>query len=65
MDIEKTLSELREERDQIDRAILSLERLAKGRGRTGGHVSSLDRRPTRQAARTPTWQQAQTQTADL
>ena len=36
MDIEKTLSELREERDQVDRAILSLERLAKARGRTGG-----------------------------
>lgn len=31
MDLEKTLAELRQERDQTDAAILSLERLARSR----------------------------------
>jgi hypothetical protein len=32
MDVEKILAELRQERDQIDEAILSVERLARSRG---------------------------------
>lgn len=36
MDIDKMLSELRLEREQIDEAILTLERLARGRGRRRG-----------------------------
>lgn len=36
MDVTKILAELREERQQIEEAILSLERLARGRGRRRG-----------------------------
>ena len=36
MDVSKILSELRGERGQIEEAILSLERLARGRGRRRG-----------------------------
>ena len=36
MDVSKILSELREERVQIEEAILSLERLARGRGKRRG-----------------------------
>jgi hypothetical protein len=36
MDVSKILIELREERQQIEEAILSLERLARGRGRRRG-----------------------------
>lgn len=36
MDVTKILSELRQEREQLEEAILSLERLARGRGRRRG-----------------------------
>lgn len=36
MDVGKILTELRDERQQIEEAILSLERLARGRGRRRG-----------------------------
>ena len=36
MDVSKILAELKAEREQIEEAILSLERLAKGRGRQRG-----------------------------
>jgi len=36
MDVSKILTELREERQQIEEAILSLEQLARGRGRRRG-----------------------------
>jgi hypothetical protein len=36
MDVSKILTELREERVQLEEAILSLERLASGRGRRRG-----------------------------
>jgi hypothetical protein len=36
MDVVKILSELREERQQLEEAILSMERLARGRGRRRG-----------------------------
>ena len=53
MDVTKILAELRQEREQIDEAILSLERLARGRGRRRGRppawMSALEapRRPGR------------------
>ena len=36
MDVNKILSELRQEREQIEDAIISLERLARGRGKRRG-----------------------------
>jgi hypothetical protein len=36
MDVSKILAELKEERQQIEEAIISLERLARGRGRRRG-----------------------------
>ena len=36
MDVSKILSELRDERQQIEEAILSLERIARGRGNRRG-----------------------------
>ena len=36
MDVAKMLVELRQEREQIEEAILSLERLARGRGKRRG-----------------------------
>ena len=40
MDIDKMLAELRVEREQIEEAILTLERLARGRGRRRGRPPS-------------------------
>ena len=40
LDIDKMLSELRVERQQIEEAILTLERLARGRGRRRGRPPS-------------------------
>jgi hypothetical protein len=40
MDVSKILTELKEERQQIEEAILSLERLARGRGRRRGRPPS-------------------------
>ena len=36
MDVNKMLADLRQEREQIEEAILTLERLAQGRGRRRG-----------------------------
>jgi len=36
MDVHKMLTELRQEKEAIDEAILTLERLARGRGRRRG-----------------------------
>ena len=36
MDVLKMLADLRQERDQLEEAILTLERLARGRGRRRG-----------------------------
>ena len=36
MDVQKMLVELRQEREQIEEAILTLERLARGRGKRRG-----------------------------
>jgi hypothetical protein len=40
MDVTKILAELRAERAQIEEAILSLERLARGRGRRRGRPTA-------------------------
>lgn len=40
MDVTKILAELKSERQQIEEAILSLERLARGRGRRRGRPPS-------------------------
>lgn len=40
MDINKILSDLRQEREQIEDAIISLERLARGRGKRRGRPPS-------------------------
>jgi hypothetical protein len=40
MDVSKILAELKQEREQIEEAILSLERLARGRGRRRGRPPS-------------------------
>jgi hypothetical protein len=40
MDVNKILTELREEREQIEDAIVSLERLARGRGKRRGRPPS-------------------------
>ena len=40
MDVTKILTELRQEREQLEEAILSLERLASGRGRRRGRPPS-------------------------
>jgi hypothetical protein len=40
LDVTKILEELRQEREQLEEAILSLERLARGRGRRRGRPPS-------------------------
>jgi hypothetical protein len=40
MDVSKILAELRQEREQLEEAIMSLERLARGRGRRRGRPPS-------------------------
>jgi hypothetical protein len=48
MDVMKMLADLRQEREQIEQAIMTLERLARGRGRRRGRppawMSALKRR---------------------
>ena len=48
MDVPKILTELRQEREQIEEAIMSLERLARGRGRRRGRppawMAELDKK---------------------
>jgi hypothetical protein len=48
MDVIKMLADLRQEREQIEEAIMTLERLARGRGRRRGRppawMSALKRR---------------------
>jgi hypothetical protein len=50
MDLSKALADLREQRDRIDQAITSLERLAEDRprrrGRPRGSKSGVAKRPT-------------------
>jgi len=48
MDVNKMLADLRQEREQIEEAIVTLERLARGRGRRRGRppawMSAIKRR---------------------
>ena len=44
MDVTKILAELRQERIQIEEAIVSLERLARGRDESGKAATDLDSR---------------------
>jgi hypothetical protein len=54
MDVSKILAELREERAQIEEAILSLERLAQGRGRRRGRPPSwMSEMTTKRRGRPP------------
>src|SRR5207249_7518422 len=54
MDVSKILTELREEREQIEEAILSLERLARGRGRRRGRPPSwMSEMTTKRRGRPP------------
>ena len=50
MDVDKMLIELRMEREQIEEAILTLERLARGRGRRRGRPPSWLKEATDAAA---------------
>ena len=50
MDVDKMLAELRVEREQIEEAILTLERLARGRGRRRGRPPSWLKEATEAAA---------------
>ena len=53
MDVAKILTELRQERVQIEEAILSLERLARGRGRRRGRPPSWLAEPPKRRGRPP------------
>jgi hypothetical protein len=54
MDVSKLLAELREERDRIDEAIMSLERLARSRApRRGRPPAWMCTIPARRRARPP------------
>jgi hypothetical protein len=50
LDVDKMLAELRLEREQIEEAILTLERLARGRGRRRGRPPSWLKDATAAAA---------------
>ncbi len=65
MDVTKILTELRQEREQIEEAIMSLERLARGRGRRRGRppawMAELDKkrgRPPGSKNKNPSTQKA-------
>lgn len=47
MDITKILTELRQEREQLEEAIISLERLARGRGKRRGRPPAWLAQPKR------------------
>ena len=53
MDVSKILMELRQERTQIEEAILSLERLARGRGRRRGRPPAWLAEPPKKRGRPP------------
>jgi len=53
MDVSKILVELRQERIQIEEAILSLERLARGRGRRRGRPPAWLAEQPRKRGRPP------------
>ena len=64
MDVSKILVELKEERAQIEEAILSLERLARGRGRRRGRPPAwMSEMTTKRRGRPPGSKNKNTATA--
>jgi hypothetical protein len=53
MEVTKILAELRQEREQLEEAILSLERLARGRGRRRGRPPAWLAAETKKRGRPP------------
>jgi hypothetical protein len=57
MDVTKMLADLREEREQIEEAIITLERLAQGRGKRRGRppawLQEARKREAKEAAAKP------------
>jgi hypothetical protein len=53
MDVSKILAELKQERQQIEEAIVSLERLARGRGRRRGRPPAWMAIATKKRGRPP------------
>jgi len=53
MDVTRILLELRQERTQLEEAILSLERLARGQGRRRGRPPAWLAGPTKRRGRPP------------
>lgn len=53
MDVTKMLAELRQEREQIEEAIMSLERLARGRGKRRGRPPAWMASPPKKRGRPP------------
>jgi hypothetical protein len=53
MDVTKILADLRQERAQIEEAIISLERLARGRGRRRGRPPAWLAEPPKRRGRPP------------
>ena len=53
MDVNKMLSELREEREHIDEVILSLERLARGQGKRRGRPPAWLKGPVEESDPAP------------
>jgi hypothetical protein len=53
MDVTKILAELRQERTQLEEAIISLERLARGRGRRRGRPPAWLAQPPKRRGRPP------------
>ena len=68
MDVSKILTELRQEREQIEEAIMSLERLARGRGRRRGRppawMSAMTAATTKRRGRPPGSKNKTTGSAD-
>ena len=59
MDVNKMLAELRQEREQIEEAIIILERLARGRGKRRGRPPLWMAQTAPQTAGSPAGQQEQ------
>ena len=64
MDVHKILGELQQEREQIEQAILSLERLGRGRGKRRGRPPNwLKEAETKKPSRTSSRRAASSSTA--
>jgi ABC-type transporter Mla subunit MlaD len=63
MDVAKILAELRQEREQIEEAILSLERLLRGRGKRRGRPPAWLANAQKRRGRPPGSKNKQSQSA--